>query len=304
MPRIGFFMHSEWALGALHRGLEKVLYKHGIYSNLFDWNREYSLEDKNAISKLYDYFVTVPGNPVQYLESKLGIEPERMIVVAHGRQDISSGLLHNNPFHRFYKFAAVSPDVVRYAYEKGIRKGMSIAYNGIHFDYFYNQPASSFNMFGYSGAIRSQTHEHENFKDIKRGYMCMNVSQKSMIPFAVPSSSERHFLAMPEFYTKIDALMVTSTEESCCLPMMEAACAGRATISTPVGVARDYQRVGFPGIVLPMEEDLYTNEAAETLKRFKEDPAFYQRKCRDMQDFAKAYFDWEVRVDDWVKLLS
>lgn len=302
MIRIGFFTYPEWAFGAIHRGLEKVLYKHGIYANVFDWNRTYNIEEAKAINKLYDYFVVTPGNPVDYLQKKLFVEPERMIVVAHGRQDISLGIQYHNPFNRFYKFAAVSPDVILYAFNKGIKRGMSVAYNGIHFDYFYNKPSETFKRFGYTGAIRSQIEEHENNADIKRGYLALEISNRTLTPFHMPS--ERHFLSMPEFYQKIDGVLVTSIEESCALPLMEAACAGRLPISTKVGVARDYQKVGYPGVVLPMDDREYIKEAMWLFAELKNNPKLYQRKCRDAQDFAKEYFDWEVRVHDWIKLFT
>ena len=295
--RIAFFTYGEWAFGSIHRALCKELYKKGIYANLIEWNIQYSREEFNAFSKLYDYFVTVPGNPIVALNS-YGITNDRIIAVAHGRYDVQGAVAHGNKVDEFHRWGGVSPDLQEYARGLGINREMGIALNGIHFDYFYSEPSTSLQSIGYGGAMEYKNHLDGN-KDLKRGYLIKQISEAVDIPVKIVS--KRSYLAMPEYYPNVDCVMVSSTEESCGLPLMEGAAAGRLPISTPVGVSRDFENA--PGIVLPFPEEEYVSEAIEILDTLKGRPNIFKILCRDAQEFARYNYDWSVRIDDWVKLL-
>lgn len=297
-PRVAFFVHAEWAMGAIHSGLVKELYKRGIHANMLDWNKQYNREEIESFVDLYDSIVTVPGNAIPILNT-YGIPFEKMIGVFHGRYDIQSGLAHNNPFNKLKKVGAVSPDLVEFAHNHGIDCDISVAKNGIHFDYFYQKPSQQLNTIGYGGALEYKN-IYNNKIDLKRGYLVKEVSEKLRIP--VNLVSPRHFLSMPTYYKGVDCVMVSSTEESCGLPLMEGAAAGRLPISTKVGVARDYQNA--PGVVVPMDEDKFVSSSVFKMSQLMFNNSKFHRMCVDAQEYARMHYDWSSRIDDWIKLLT
>jgi len=296
--RIAFFTYPEWAFGAIHNALCKELYKHGIYANIIDWNKQYARQEFDAFNDLYDIFVTVPGNAPPCLNS-YGVPNEKIAAIAHGRYDIQAGIRYRNPFHEYKVWGGVSPDLESYAKLMGIARDMVIAKNGIHFDYFYSKPSTSLGVIGYGGALEYKNHLDEG-KDLKRGYLIKRIGDGLALPINLVEP--RHYLSMPGYYPQVDCVMVSSTEESCGLPLMEAAAAGRLPISTPVGVARDYENA--PGIVLPFEEDKFVTEAVQKMDLLAKDDDGFHKLCCEAQEFARANYDWSHRIQDWITLLT
>ena len=296
--KIAFFTYPEWAFGAIHDALCKELYKKGIYAHIIDWNRQYTREEFASFMRLFDYFCTVPGNAPPCLNS-YGVPNERIIAVAHGRYDIQAGIQHNNAFHKYKVWGGVSPDLAEYAKMHGVTREMKIAKNGIHFDNFYCPPSTSLRTIGYGGALEYKNHL-DGGKDLKRGYLVKRISDELSLP--VNLVTPRHYLAMPHYYPQVDCVMVSSTEESCGLPLMEGAAAGRLPISTHVGVARDYPNA--PGCKLPFGEEEYVVTAVQAMGSMMRDESAFHASCRAAQEFARANYDWSVRIDDWVKLFT
>lgn len=298
MRNVAFFTYPEWAFGAIHNALCKELYKFGINANIIDWNRQYSYQEFQMFNEIYDVFVTVPGNAIGCLQS-YGIPYDKIIGMFHGRYDIQHGLTEGNNFSAYKALAAVSPDLVDYAKKNGIHQDIKVTYNGIHFDYFYRKPSTSLKTIGYGGAIEYVNHLDGN-KDLKRGYLIKQISDALDMPVNIVS--KRHYLAMPEYYQHVDCVMVSSTEESCGLPLMEGAAAGRLPISTLVGVARDY--MGAPGLTLPMDPKEYVAEAIEVMDMLRGNDMVFSQLCRQAQDFARENYDWSKNIHSWVELLS
>ena len=296
--RIGFFTYREWAFGAIHDALCKELYKKGIYAHIIDWERQYSYEEFKSFMDLFDYFCTVPGNAITALNS-YGVPNERIMGIAHGRYDIQAGIKHNNNIEELAVYGGVSPDLALYSKALGVRRDMGIAKNGIHFDSFYAEPAKELRTIGYGGALEYKNHLDGN-KDLKRGFLVKKVADGIRLPINL--LSRRHYLAMPSYYPTVDCIMVSSTEESCGLPLMEAAAAGRLPISTHVGVTRDYENT--PNITLPFPEDEFISGGVQVLDTFSRDSDGFAKKCLEVQEFARENYDWSVRIDDWVKLLT
>jgi glycosyltransferase involved in cell wall biosynthesis len=297
-PRVAFYTYPEWAFGAIHSALCKELYKYGVLANIIDWNWQFSDQERADLEKQYDIFVTAPGNAISLLRAIFNVPYEKIIGVAHGRYDLEYGLSQGNDFDKLRKFAGVSPDLKEYSKQLGISRDMLVVRNGIHFDYFYQESARKLATIGYGGAFR-----YEDFKrtqDIKRGYLAQKVAETLNLPF-VPSPKQT-YLTMPQYYSQVDAVMVSSCQESCALPLMEAAAAGRLPISTRVGVARDFEY--FPGIVLPMEEEGYVAEAVDSLSHLLVNEKEFEAKCRNAQEFAKENYDWSKVIEPWLNLLS
>ena len=108
---------------------------------------------------------------------------------------------------------------------------------------------------------------------------------------------------MSAYCKDIDCLMVSSTEqESCGLPLLEAAAAGRLPISTLTGINRDFDKP--TGIILPMEEELFLSGGINAINTLKENPRFFKQLCTNAQEFAWMHYDWAVVIDGWITLLT
>ena len=299
MKRIAFFTYNEWAFGSIHKALIKELYKNGIDSNIIDWNISYSREEFNAFMDTYDVFVTVPGNAVTALLS-YGVPYSNIIAIAHGRYDIQFGISEGNDFNAFRAYGGVSSDLSHFSQQNGINKEFFVVRNGINFDEFYRPVAENLNVIGYSGVIEKDN-PHSNIKDWKRGYLVQDIASKTDTKLHLPT--QRSHLAMSAYYKDIDCLMVSSTEqESCGLPLLEAAAAGRLPISTLTGINRDFNKP--TGIILPMDEELYLSGGINVINTLKENPHLFHQLCTNAQEFARMHYDWSVVIDNWIILLT
>lgn len=299
MKRIAFFTYNEWAFGSIHKALIKELYKHGIDSNIIDWNVQYSREEFDAFQEIYDVFVTVPGNAVTALLS-YDVPYSNIIAIAHGRYDIQFGLAERNNFNAFRAYGGVSSDLSHFSQQNGIDKEFHVVRNGINFDEFYRPPAQELNVIGYSGVIE-KNNPHANIKDWKRGYLVKDVAAKTNTKLLLPS--KRSHLAMSAYYKDIDCLMVSSTEqESCGLPLLEAAAAGRLPISTLTGINRDFDVP--TGVIVPMDEERYILSSINAIDTLKDNPKFFKQLCTNAQEFARMHYDWSTVIDSWIDLLT
>ena len=299
MKRIAFFTYNEWAFGSIHKALIKELYKNGIDSNIIDWNISYSREEFNAFMDTYDVFVTVPGNAITALLS-YGVPYSSIIAIAHGRYDIQFGISEGNDFNALRAYGGVSLDLSHFSQQNGINKEFHVVRNGINFDEFYRPVAEQLNVIGYSGVIEKDN-PHSNIKDWKRGYLVQDIASKTDTKLLLPS--KRSHLAMSAYYKDIDCLMVSSTEqESCGLPLLEAAAAGRLPISTLTGINRDFDKP--TGIILPMEEEEYLSGGINCINLLKENPHLFNQLCTNAQEFARMHYDWSIVIGNWITLLS
>lgn len=296
--KVAFYTYPEWAFGSIHNSLAKEFHRHGVLANIIDWNRDFSIDERLAIGKIYDVFITVPGNAISILVETFGVSLDRIIAVAHGRYDILSGIKEGNKFESFKQFAGVSPDLMQFAKSVGIEREMVAVKNGIDFNYFYQKESLNLGIIGYAGAI-----SHFDFsgsKDIKRGFLARELALRTnLLLRPAPSQS---YLTMPDYYSQVDCVMVTSTEESCAMPLMEAAASGRLPISTSVGIARDDDY--FPGFILPFEEKEFLTEGKELVEKLAKSPNYHRAMCLMAQDYAREHYDWSKVISPWLNLLS
>jgi len=301
MKKVIFYTQSRWAFAAIHRGLEKELYKYGIIANLLDWTQNYTPDEIRLLNDSYDLFVTNPEAIVHL--NRLGIPPEKLATVAHGQWDM---LLARRDFgNHFYKqikkFGVVSNVLKTKAAEFGVERIPDVIPFGIHFDMFYRKPSEKLEKLGYGGAK-----ETKNFFDveIKRGHLVKQTAAE--IPqVSLVEHNFYNWMCMPGYYNSIDALAVSSIEESAGLPSMEAAAAGRLVLSTPVGYFEDYGPNG-GGVVLPMgypNETEYCSALKDSIQYYTKDSEAYNKKCLDIQEFARENYDWSKHIEKWVSFL-
>lgn len=298
MKKVLFFIENAWAFGTIHQALSKVLYQHGILADVLDWGSGYPQADMDLINQNYDYYVTLP-EAVDTLLS-YGIPLEKMILVAHGQWDLLRGneLSGVSIYDKVHAYAVVSEQLKQKSQEFGISRIPHVTPLGIIVDTFVRPIPKQLSTLGYASSF-----EHKNFAgaDIKRGHLAETVAEKTGLKLVI--NTKHHYLGMPSFYASVDAVIMTSTEESVGLPMLEAAAAGRLTVGTPVGYyAQNAQPSG--GILAPLDEADFITEVTKKLLEYKQRPAEFRKACIKLQAYAKEHYDWSDRIEPWVHLLS
>lgn len=298
MKKIIFFIENAWAFGTIHQSLSKVLFQHDILADVLDWNNSYQQQDMDYISRNYDYFVTLPL-AINALTS-YGIPLEKIIVIAHGQWDFlkASEQLNAAIYDQVAGYAVVSENLKEKSKEFGINRVPVVTPIGIIVDNFIRPVPKKLETIGYASSF---VHHNYQGDDIKRGRLVQTVAAKTHLKLVL--NQKFHYLGMPAFYESVDAVIMSSTEESVGLPMMEAAAAGRLTVGTPVGY---YALNGKPsgGIVAPLDERQFVNKVSKQLIYYKANPIDYQKVCRNIQSYAKKHYDWSHHIDKWVSLFS
>lgn len=302
MTKTLFYIENKWAFGAIHYGLCKELYTHGVHCDLLNWDNEYSKDEFKFLIDTYDNIVTTPVYVLK-LHYTYGVPLEKIIAVAHGQWDI----LHakQNADFDFYpkikKFAVISKILKEKCIEWQISILPNVIETGIHFDFFYAKPSDSLKIVGYGGAKHTYNFSGQ---EIKRGHLVE--TSVNGIGLKLKSHNFYNFLCMSGYYRTIDALVMSSSEEAGGLPIMEAAAAGRLILGTPVGYfeehceTNDFTR---GGIKLPIKEQEFITELSRNLIKYSKDKNAYKLKCLEIQEYARENYDWSKKIVEWINLL-
>jgi glycosyltransferase involved in cell wall biosynthesis len=298
MLRVLFFIENRWAFGSIHHELTKYLHAGGHVSDLVDWARSYTPEEFGMLARYYDRVVTVPGQTWP-LTDQFGVPHAKIVVVAHGDADLHH-VVATRPteeIDRFAGYGVISDYLLRLSAELGIKRVPKIVRYGVNCRRFAAPISDKLMVVGYGGIM----HRSDNGGvDWKRGNLAREASEDAGLAFN--PAGQFHFLAMPQYYREVDAVLVSSSREGFGLPAMEAAAAGRLVISTPVGAFPELASEG-AGITAPVDAVAFKDFVTERLNYFKENSAEYARTCQKIQD-AVQRFDWEYAIDDWIALFS
>lgn len=298
MKKVLFFTEPWWAFGAVHYGLSRVLYKYGIVSNLIDWRNNYSIEEKKYTKSSYDVFVTTPPG-VLVLHNDFNIDLNKIFCVSHAVWDVKivSHIINDYYYNGLLGYSVVCEHLVATSLEVGISRIPIVTKIGIDFDLFYRKPSERLSVVGYAGAISANNVEKV---EIKRYDSFLSMVNNAGLQHR--SGGSYHFASMPGFYETIDAVLVTSMEEGAGLPSMEAAAAGRAVFSTPVGYFAQNQALG-AGVCLPMQTEDMVSAGSELLNYYKNDEKSFREICQKGQDFARNNYDWSKVIDPWLSVI-
>jgi glycosyltransferase involved in cell wall biosynthesis len=300
VKKVLFYIENAWAFGSIHHGLSKELYKYNICANLLDWNITYTSEEFELLNNTCDLFVTVP-QAVLHLHYNYGIPLNKIIAIAHGQWDILLAKHEANIdfYPELHSYAVVSQILKNKSIEFDISVIPKIVKVGIQFDIFYQSIHDSLKDIGYGGAK-----EKVNFfgEEIKRGHLVEKVVSEIEDLNLVSHNNYNH-LCMPAYYNKIDALIMSSTEEAGGLPAIEAAAAGKLVIGTPVGYFEENGKYG-GGVLVPLDELGFLNETRKNLLYYRDNPKEYREKCEEIQYYAREHYDWSETIHAWVELFS
>lgn len=294
-------MENAWAFGAIHNGLVRELFPHGILASILDWREQYTEQEFLYLNSVYDLFVTVPPVAI-LLHNHYKIPLEKIIMVAHGELDI----LKAHPtgkndalFDQVRGYGVISQSLRYKSIEFGIRRDPTVVRTAVPFDLFYSPPANRLNHIGYGG-VKEAFDFFGN--EIKRGRLVENVVNGiDGVRLKVPDMINHN--CMPGYYQTIDALVISSTQEAGGLPAMEAAAAGRLVMGTPVGFLGEDGEKG-AGILLPMDADPFQEKLKETIELYRDDAELYRAKCEEIQTYARENYDWKHVIHQWVDLFT
>jgi hypothetical protein len=294
--KVAFYTYPEWAFGTIHEALCRELYKYGVIAHIIDWNREYSERDFESFATLYDVFVTVPGSAVSLLKQRCGLTDDRIVVIAHGKYDVEYGLQQGQSFNSFKGYAVVGNSVREFSQSLGVTREPKVLRNGVHFDMFYREATASLSTLGYGGAMSYNSFDQKT--EIKRGWLAADVAERTGLAFSPVAN--RHYLTMPSYYESVSCVLMTSSEESFGLPMIEAAAAGRLPVGTEAGIFKDCPDAG---IVLPVEAQQFTEGASKAILERLTDPELCRNDCLKFQEYARYNFDWSIVAPAWIDVI-
>lgn len=298
MKKVLFYTQNRWAFGAIHHGLCKELYKHNIYANLLDEDKEYTKEEFELLNNRYDLIVTNPDKVVG-LHQKSNIPLSKIVAVAHGQWDILLANQSVDIYPHLHSFGVISNILKTKCKEWNMVIEPKVVETGIHFDLFYTKPSEQLKVIGYGGI--KQTHNFYG-QEIKRGHLVEKTCNE-VEGIQLQASGSYNFLCMPAYYKTVDSVVMSSTEEAGGLPMLEAAAAGRLPIGTPAGYFEENAPKG-GGILVPLDENEFVEQTKQIILYYKDNPKAYVDKCLEVQAYARDHYDWSKKVEAWVELLE
>lgn len=299
MKKVLFYTEPKWAFGAIHYGLCKELYKHNIIGDVLNWELEYTLEEFQLLISIYDVFVTTPPFVLK-LYRNYGVPLNKISAIAHGQWDILLAKHHADFdfYPHLHSFGVISNILHKKCIEWGFGLLPKIVETGICFNSFYQKPSQQLKVVGYGGAKETYNFSGEK---IKRGHLVEQAVQGTGLE--LKSHNFYNFLCMPAYYSTVDCVVMSSTEEAGGLPMLEAAAAGRLPIGTPVGFFEENAPKG-AGILVPLEENAFVEATKQTILYYKDNPKEYIEKCLEVQSYARDHYDWSKKIHSWVDLLG
>ena len=293
MPRVAFFIEPKWAFGAIHYALTKEFFKLGIYADVISWDRKWSHDEMKSLSLVYDYFMSTPYG-IGVLHTQCNIELEKCIAVLHSKWDAN---FLNFDTNKLKSIGSITPQIVGVMREKDVTRDIKIVRNGIHFDFFYQKPATRLTTLGYSGTFNTNFGD----KNWKRSDIALEIQTKTGMRTNF-RKDHVHYTTMPYYYSQVDCVLVTSTDyEACGLPIMEAAASGRLPITSNIGIVKDCPGAPFP--IMKYDRDEFVRDAVCFLQGFGSHEKTFHHLCKLSQEYAREHYDWSVVIDDWANLV-
>lgn len=301
--KILIFANTEWSNGRVYYDLSKLLYDKGYIIDILNWRVSYPSQQMNQMASYYDFILTgLDGIPV--LVDIYGVPYEKIIGISHGIYYDLPLLVEKKglePLDKLANFGVVSYSMISESVIAGISRIPRVVSLGVNYSDFYTSVPTRLTTVGYATAM---SHKTKNGIEKKRGELAQACAQAAGLAFSPAGTYDNpvSFHDMPDYYKRVDAVLMTSLIEAAGLPVLEAAAAGRLVIGTPVGhfPLTAYQGAG---IIAPIEAEKFKAFTTATLRYYKENPTAYVEKCHAIQDSARK-FDWQYVIDEWIELIE
>ena len=292
--RIALLCESGWSVESVYEGLSKELHKHdidtSIYFHAWDNNDKYTsnfnLVEWNRLYRNFDYIIASPGKSLNPYYLRIGLPPEKTIMVCHSPWEVKEGV-DDGGFDMYASLFVISNRLKEFARSLGITRDIHVVQNGIIFNRYCLPPAERLVNVGYG-------YPPDSIHKWKRSELVGRINGGAAV-----LRKRTHYSLMRDFYKSIDAsLLVSSSLEACGLINMEAAAAGRLIISTDVGILEDYPHA--PAIRVRMDEDDVVSDINNTIRYYKNHQDEFSRRCIESQEFAREYYDWSHAIKSWL----
>ena len=262
----------------------------------------HSVEAFAHLLSYYD-FVISSLDGIQVLVDAYHVPYERIIALSHAEMDLYILIDQKGKavFDRFAAFGAVGFNIFTRAALLGLARLPQVVPYGIDLAEFHAEIPDRLATVGYASSMTQLTIYGV---EVKRGELAEACAREAGLDFKIAGSTgdQISFHDMPAFYRSVDALLMTSITEGDPYPVREAAAAGRLVIGTPVGHFPARANDG-AGIIAPIEAEKFKAFTVAALRYYKDNPAAYVEKCREIQAAARK-FDWQYAISDWVELLE
>jgi len=294
--------YTQWSHGRAYYDLAKLLHDRGYVVDILDWSVPHSMEAFAHLLSYYDFVISALDG-IQVLVDAYHVPYERIIALSHAEMDLYILIDQKGKavFERFAAFGAVGFNIYTRAALLGLARLPQVVPYGIYVAEFNAEIPDRLATVGYASSMSQLTIYGV---EIKRGELAEACAREAGLDFKVAGSTgdQISFHDMPAFYRSVDALLMTSITEGDPFPVREAAAAGRLVIGTPVGHF-PVRAHGGGGIIAPIEAEKFKAFGVATLRYYKDNPAAYVEKCREIQAAARK-FDWQYAISDWVELLE
>lgn len=299
--RLLFFGYTARSHGRVYYDLCKRLYDLGYVADIMDWQADHAGHIGRLMS-YYDLFITSLDG-VSKLADGYQIPYHRIIALSHGDYDIPMLIDQKGfePFARFAGYGVVSPSLLCTSLNLGVTRIPAVLSLGIDFAEFHAEIPEQLATVGYASTISVVS---KYGVELKREHLARECAEEAELRYERSAVPESYcwFVYMPEFYKRVDAVLIASLQEGAGLPAMEAAAAGRLVVSTPTGHFPLKAAQG-GGVIAPVDARKFRAFTVETLRYYKDNPIAYRKKCRTIQQAARQ-FDWQYVIDDWVELIE
>ena len=292
--------YTKWSHGRVYYDLCKHLHQRGYIVDILDWQINHA-DYIGEIIPYYDLFMAALDG-VRTLLDIYRVPFDKIIALSHHELDIRMLIEQKGieVFEQFANYGVVSEFLYCASLMRGVARIPMVAQLGINYSDFNAEISERLATVGYAGSMSQKTFGVE----WKRGELAEASAHDAGLEFKVAgwTGNQISFHDMPDFYRTVDAVLTTSISEGAGLPVMEAAAAGRLVIGTPVGhfPLKAYQG---GGIIAPIEAEEFKAFTVATLRYYKENPAEYVAKCREIQEAARK-FDWQYAIDEWIELIE
>lgn len=298
--KILIYGYTRWSHGRVYYDLCRHLSERGYVIDLLDWQVDHAAYVEQILP-YYELVISAPDG-IPTLVDKYRVPYEKIIALSHSELDLrmlieSKG---SDVFDKFANYGVVSEAVYSASIVRGIRRLPNVVPLAIDYDSFFSPLPEQLARVGYATSMSLKIFGVE----FKRGELAEAAVKDAGLEFRIAGSTANQisFHEMPKFYRSVDAVVVSSVNESGPLSVMEGAAAGRLVIGTPVGHFPLKAYLG-GGILAPIEPEKFKAFTTATLRYYKDNPAAFVDQCHTIREAARK-FDWKYAIDDWIELFE